>query len=62
MASGETTDIDQAVIGLKAYKELDQAAKKLWEELDNVILKPRTNLLVGSIPGIQVEGVSTMYT
>ncbi len=55
---GETTVIDEAVIGLKAYKELDQAANKLWQALDDVILKPRTNLLVGSIPSIQVNEVS----
>jgi centromere/kinetochore protein ZW10 len=51
-------DLDQAIIGLKAYKELDQAAKKLWEDLDDNILKPRTNLEAGSIPSIQVTGVS----
>ncbi|KAK0109492.1 hypothetical protein ONS95_002182 [Cadophora gregata] len=52
---GDTTDISQAVIGLKAYKELDDAAKKLWEDLDEVILKPRTNLQAGTIPTIQVK-------
>ncbi|KAI6708496.1 hypothetical protein JHW43_008968 [Diplocarpon mali] len=51
---GNPTDINQAIIGLRAYKELDQAAKKLWEDLDEVILKPRTNLQVGSIPSIHV--------
>ncbi|EKD13112.1 centromere kinetochore protein [Drepanopeziza brunnea f. sp. 'multigermtubi' MB_m1] len=55
---GTAMDIDQAIIGLKAYKELDQAAKKFWEDLDDVILKPRTNLSAGSIPSIQVTGNS----
>ncbi|PVH71756.1 centromere/kinetochore protein-like protein zw10 [Cadophora sp. DSE1049] len=55
---GDTTNISQAVIGLKAYKELDDAAKKLWEDLDDVILKPRTNLQAGSIPTVQVNGNS----
>ncbi|PBP21206.1 centromere kinetochore protein, partial [Diplocarpon rosae] len=52
------TDINQAIIGLKAYKELDQASKKLWEDLDEVILKPRTDLQVRSIPSIHVAGDS----
>ncbi|KAH6694901.1 centromere/kinetochore protein-like protein zw10 [Leptodontidium sp. MPI-SDFR-AT-0119] len=55
---GDTTTIDQAVIGLKAYKQLDDAAKKLWEDLDNVILKPRTNLQTGTMPNIQALGNS----
>ncbi|KAG4438487.1 hypothetical protein IFR05_006010 [Cadophora sp. M221] len=55
---GDTTTIDQAVIGLKAYKELDDAAKKLWEDLDNVILRPRTNLQAGTMPNIQAQGNS----
>ncbi|KAH7408986.1 centromere/kinetochore protein-like protein zw10 [Cadophora sp. MPI-SDFR-AT-0126] len=55
---GDTTNISQAVIGLKAYKELDDAARKLWEDLDDVILKPRTNLQAGSIPTVQVKGNS----
>jgi len=55
---GDTTNLSQAVIGLKAFKELDDAAKKLWEDIDDVILKPRTNLQSGSIPTIQVQGNS----
>ena len=51
-------NISQAVIGLKAFKELDDAARKLWEDIDDVILKPRTNLQSGSIPTIQIQGVS----
>ncbi|PBP25192.1 centromere kinetochore protein [Diplocarpon rosae] len=58
MLEGNPTDINQAIIGLKAYKELDQAAKKLWEDLDEVILKPRTDLQIRSIPSIHVAGDS----
>lgn len=57
MGPGEITDLDQAVIGLMAYKELDEAAQRLWEDLDEVILKPRTNLQSGTLPSIQVKGV-----
>ncbi|KAH7306101.1 centromere/kinetochore protein-like protein zw10 [Rhexocercosporidium sp. MPI-PUGE-AT-0058] len=55
---GDTTNIDQAVIGLKAYKELDDAAKKLWGDLDEVVLKPRTNLQTGTMPTIKAHGNS----
>ncbi|PMD34525.1 centromere/kinetochore protein-like protein zw10 [Hyaloscypha variabilis F] len=53
------TDLEQAIIGLKAFKELDKAAERLWLDLDDTILKPRTNLpldgKVGSLFTIQVE-------
>ena len=29
---------------MKAYKELEKAAKQLWLDLDKTIIKPRTNL------------------
>jgi len=53
--------LDQAIIGLKAFKELDKAAERLWLDLDETILKPRTNLpldgKVGSLFTIQIQGV-----
>ncbi|KAL2068605.1 hypothetical protein VTL71DRAFT_14942 [Oculimacula yallundae] len=55
---GETTTIGNAVIGLKSFKQLDDAAKKLWDDLDEVILRPRTNLQVGVLPSVQVQGHS----
>jgi centromere/kinetochore protein ZW10 len=46
---------------LKAYKELDKAAKQLWVDLDDTILKPRTNLRLdrksGGLPAIKIEEV-----
>jgi centromere/kinetochore protein ZW10 len=54
--------LEQAIIGLKAFKELDKAAERLWLDLDDTILKPRTNLpldgKMGSLFTIQVEKVS----
>ena len=55
----EPTTLEQAVIGLKAYKELDKVAKSLSEELDHMILQPRTHLIIGStIPNVEVTAVS----
>jgi len=39
----EFTNMDQAIIVLKAYKELDATAKRLAEDIDDIILKPRTD-------------------
>ncbi|KAE9366406.1 centromere/kinetochore protein-like protein zw10 [Stipitochalara longipes BDJ] len=53
------TNLEQAIIGLKAFKELDKAAEKLWIDLDKTILRPRTNLpldgRVGSLFTIQIQ-------
>ena len=53
--------MDQAIIGLKAFKELDKAAERLWQDLDKTILNPRTNLPLdgraGSLFGIQIQKV-----
>jgi hypothetical protein len=50
--------IAEASITLEAYKEVDRVAKQLWEDLDDAILKPRTELRVGTLPKIQIEEVS----
>jgi centromere/kinetochore protein ZW10 len=61
LKDGQRTTLDQAIIGLKAYKELEKAANQLWLDLDDAILKPRTNLGLdrrfGPLPAIQIEGV-----
>jgi hypothetical protein len=46
------------LVGLKAYKELDQAAQKAWENFDEIVLKPRTELVPGNLPTIQIQEVS----
>lgn len=57
------TNLDQAVIGLKAFKELETAANKLWMDLDEIIIKPRTNLPLngrqGSLYTIQIQQVES---
>ena len=55
----EPTTLERAVTGLKAYKELNNVAKLLSENLDNMIFKPRTNLIARStIPSIEITAVS----
>jgi len=53
--------LDQAIIGLKAFKELDKAAERLWLDLDKTILEPRTNLPLNgradSLFSIQIQKV-----
>ncbi|CZS94014.1 uncharacterized protein RAG0_04056 [Rhynchosporium agropyri] len=47
---GSTTSIVDAMIALQSFHQLDVAAKKLWDDLDDVIFRPRTNLRAGDIP------------
>ena len=39
---GEHTNMDDAIISWRAFRELDTVAKQLWQDLDDNILKPRT--------------------
>jgi len=50
--------IAEASVTLEAYKEVDKVGKQLWEDLDDAILKPRTEPGAGSPPQIQIDGVS----
>lgn len=49
--------LSDAVIGLKAYKEVDKRMEMFWQGLDQTLIHPRTNIEQGSIPAIQVENV-----
>ncbi|KAL1882993.1 hypothetical protein VTK73DRAFT_515 [Phialemonium thermophilum] len=40
----EPMDISDAVIGLRAYKEVDQRACRLWQDLDEALLKARMDI------------------
>ncbi|KAI1818094.1 hypothetical protein GGS20DRAFT_529738 [Poronia punctata] len=50
----EQMTLADAVIGLKAYKEVDQRMAVLWNELDQVLILPRTNAANEHLPAIQV--------
>ncbi len=54
----ETMNLEDAVIGLKAYKEVDQRAQKLWHDIDQAILGPRMNIASDDLPGISIHEVS----
>jgi centromere/kinetochore protein ZW10 len=42
---GVTTNLDQSIVILQSYKELDKQAKKLWEDFYNFIMKPRMDFI-----------------
>lgn len=47
----------EAVIGLKAYKEVDERMVQLWHNLDTAIMRPRMNLAAQSLPSIKQNNV-----
>ncbi|KAI0381907.1 Centromere/kinetochore Zw10-domain-containing protein [Hypomontagnella monticulosa] len=51
----EQMNLADAVVGLKAYKELDQRMSLFWHGIDEAIISPRTKTENPEIPGIQIE-------
>ncbi|KAI8627624.1 hypothetical protein F5Y19DRAFT_477148 [Xylariaceae sp. FL1651] len=51
----EQMSLADAVIGLKAYKEVDQRMAVFWHDLDEALVRPRTSLERVELPCIQVE-------
>ena len=54
---GQVATLQEVVLGLQAFQELNIVAKQLWEILDYAILKPRTNLTIGNLSSIKVAEV-----
>lgn len=52
------TDMDRAMTVIKAYKEEEKRLQKLYEDLDEHIIRPRVVLANGVLKSISVEGVS----
>ncbi|PHH61779.1 hypothetical protein CDD81_7943 [Ophiocordyceps australis] len=50
----ETMSLDDAVTGLKAYKEVDERMEQLWRNLDAAVVSPRMDKSKSPIPGIRV--------
>lgn len=50
--------LSDAVIGLKAYKEVDQRMALLWHSVDEAILYPRTDINNSKISNIITDDVS----
>ena len=49
--------LQQAVIVLHSYKEVEKFAKQFWHDLDNIVLKPRIDLS-SSLSRLDVESTS----
>ena len=47
-----------AVIGLKAYKEVDRRTAQLWQDMGKAIFFPRMDITQDTLPSIHVDGVS----
>ncbi|KAK1835941.1 Centromere/kinetochore protein zw10 [Podospora conica] len=52
----EPMNLSDAVVGLKAYKEVDQRSKQLWQDVDRAVLIPRMEISQTSLPAIHVDG------
>ena len=49
-------DLAEAVVGLQAYKEVDERMEQLWRNLDGAIVAPRMNRLKTPSHSVKVEG------
>ncbi|KAI1800987.1 hypothetical protein F4811DRAFT_564340 [Daldinia bambusicola] len=52
----EQMNLADAVVGLEAYKELDQRMTSFWHGIDQAVVGPRTNIESQELPKIQLEG------
>ncbi|SPQ21918.1 4465294a-50e7-4f91-bdd7-ab3950458f3a [Thermothielavioides terrestris] len=53
----EPMSLEDAVIGLKAYKEVDQRMSRLWQNIHQAILLPRMDFAAETLPGIHTENL-----
>ncbi|KAI0119293.1 hypothetical protein F4814DRAFT_411447 [Daldinia grandis] len=53
---GEQMSLADAVVGLKAYKELDQKMTSFWHGIDRIVVGPRTDIKARELPRIQLQG------
>ncbi|KAK9426597.1 hypothetical protein SUNI508_00124 [Seiridium unicorne] len=51
----DSMSLAEALIGLKAYKEVGQRMALLWHSVDDAIVRSRTNAESPSLPGITVQ-------
>lgn len=52
---GEQMNLADAVVGLKAYKEVDERMEQLWRNLDGAIVSPRMDSRSDALPKVQVQ-------
>lgn len=55
---GDQLSLAEAVVGLKAYKEVEERMVQLWHNVDTAIISPRMNLTAQSLPSIKQGNVS----
>lgn len=53
--------LEDAVIGLKAFKEVDQRMGRLWDGINKAVLLPRMDITKDTIPRIHTQDVSVMH-
>ncbi|ROW02965.1 hypothetical protein VSDG_01799 [Cytospora chrysosperma] len=53
---GEAMSLSDAVVGLQAYKEVDQRMAQLWHDIDLAIVGPRMNIGNRTLPAIMSDG------
>ena len=56
-AIGEQMSLSDAVVGLKAFKELEERMIQLWHNIDAAVVSPRMNHESASLPKIRVDDV-----
>lgn len=54
-AENELMNLADAVIGLKAYKEVDKRMQHLWNDIDQAVIGPRMDLSQPNLPAVSVE-------
>ena len=58
----EAMNLQDAVVGLKAYKEVDKRMAQFWHDLDKAIVAPRTDIERSPLASVQVSGVGLSPT
>lgn len=52
----EALSLADAVVGLQAYKEVDQRMSQLWHDIDQAVVGPRMDIDHPEVPAIVVDG------
>ncbi|KAH6893093.1 hypothetical protein B0T10DRAFT_509672 [Thelonectria olida] len=52
----EQMSLADAVVGLKAYKEVEERMEQLWRNLDAAVVSPRMDNRNSTVPSVQVQG------
>ncbi|KAM0561625.1 hypothetical protein ACHAPJ_002793 [Fusarium lateritium] len=52
----EQMSLADAVVGLQAYKEVDERMEQLWRNVDAAIISPRMDVRNDAFPAIQADG------